>query len=580
MKEEGAMKSFGRIISVALWLPFASPHAAAAAQADLAQNACVAEAQLETAPALPAGTIAAADPALLAPLRDRSVPVDTVIRVEGAEALAAPLPADGRKVRVGTVRQIGKTVELSGVRAKDLARKPRSVAGGAIRGDGRDGFIWSGVVESPGASALRLRFTGFFLPQNVELFLYSDQGDVVGPYTQRGPLKDGEFWSHTLRGSRVTLDLSYEGSDTERVLRATRFVIADVGRLDESYLSALGGPDAAPAASDLCPFNADCIKSAANADIPPAIQPAQRAAARIQFVSGVWLYICSGGLIADTDPNSTRPLFLTANHCVSRDREARSLEAYFQFIKDEGGSCSLSPDVPRTLGSRILATGKSGDFTLLELNQQPPADSVLLGWTATAVAFSHGTPLFRISHPGGAPQAYSEHVVDTSRPTCSGWPRGERIYSSDTFGGTQGGSSGSPVLIDSGQIVGQLSGACGYNVGDPCDSENNATVDGALAHYFSVVEPFLNPPSSCTDADSDGSCAGEDCNDANPAVNPSAAEICDDGIDNDCDGAVDGADADCQTGGCDLLPVGAPCDSDGQCCSGKCRGKQGSQLCR
>ena len=143
--------------------------------------------------------------------------------------------------------------------------------------------------------------------------------------------------------------------------------------------------------------------------------------------------------------------------------------------------------LPRTLGSKVLATGKKGDFSLLELDQQPPAGSVLLGWSSSPIAFSNEALLFRISHPGGAPQAYSAHEVDTSRPTCTSWPRGERIYSTDLFGATEGGSSGSPVLNAGGQIVSQLSGACGFNVGDTCDSVRNATVDGALAHYFAKM---------------------------------------------------------------------------------------------
>ena len=56
---------------------------------------------------------------------------------------------------------------------------------------------------------------------------------------------------------------------------------------------------------------------------------------------------------------------------------------------------------------------------------------------------------------------------------------------------------------------------------------------------------------TCTDADSDGyyreyGCGTQvDCNDNIPAVNPGTAEICDDGIDNDCDGLVDCDDPDC-----------------------------------
>ena len=86
--------------------------------------------------------------------------------------------------------------------------------------------------------------------------------------------------------------------------------------------------------------------------------------------------------------------------------------------------------------------------------------------------------------------------MDTSAGTCSGWPRGERIYSRDITGATDGGSSGSPVLNASSQVVGQLSGACGLNVNDVCaggPGRSQHTVDGALAYYYPTVQPFINP---------------------------------------------------------------------------------------
>ena len=51
-------------------------------------------------------------------------------------------------------------------------------------------------------------------------------------------------------------------------------------------------------------------------------------------------------------------------------------------------------------------------------------------------------------------------------------------------------------------------------------------------------------PEGCTDADGDGYCSGEDCDDGDPEVNPGVVEepLGPDDIDNDCDGIVDECD--------------------------------------
>lgn len=59
----------------------------------------------------------------------------------------------------------------------------------------------------------------------------------------------------------------------------------------------------------------------------------------------------------------------------------------------------------------------------------------------------------------------------------------------------------------------------------------NGSVVSEAYSQFTVGEPFV-------DSDGDGYGAGEDCMDMNPSVNPGASELCD-GLDNDCDGAVD-----------------------------------------
>lgn len=57
------------------------------------------------------------------------------------------------------------------------------------------------------------------------------------------------------------------------------------------------------------------------------------------------------------------------------------------------------------------------------------------------------------------------------------------------------------------------------------------------------------------DADQDGFNAADDCDDNDAAVNPGATEVCDDTIDNDCDGNVDMDDDDCDYFSPDLWTV-------------------------
>lgn len=455
---------------------------------------------------------------------------------------------------VGFSQELAVDVSFKKVKLSGLHGKPQALKFGAMQATADGGYVYTAELKSPGATALRVQFAGFNLPTGAAMFLYTDEGQVFGPYTDRGPLHNGEFDSNTLAGDSITLQIRHTGTASAKDMRATRFQIVGLGHIRPRFMAGE------------CGYNASCVQNAACGS-DAAVNGAKNAVAHMLFRSGGNYYICSGGLINDNDSSNNLPLFLTANHCISRSRDASSLENFFQFASNSCGNTSLCEasydslrsSFPRTLGASIVSTGKAADYTLLRLNDSAPSGSTFLGWNENPVAFSNGTDLFRISHPQGAPQSYSKHVVDANAGTCTGWSRGDRIYSRDVVGATEGGSSGSPVVNSAGQIVGQLSGACGTNLNDNCDAVNNATVDGAFAAYFSTVEQYLDPGSS-------GCIANE-----NPEIS------CSDGQDNDCDGNTDGADSDCATGG---LPSGSACFVNSECASNNCKGKPGSKTCK
>jgi hypothetical protein len=390
------------------------------------------------------------------------------------------------KVRIGVVKPVGVHVGFNPLTAGSLNRTP----------DG--GFAWTLALESPTATALRVHFSDFSLPANARLYIYNLNGEAFGPYTGNS----GDFWSNTVSGSVAYVQLRYFGTVSNNDLQSTRFVIEDIGYLGEKfllpYLQQLREySEQISQTEEHCSYNADCIEDA-SCYSGTAINNAKYAVAHMQWIEMPWLYYCTGGLVADTVDTSQIPYFLTANHCVNTDSTANTVEFFWQYWTASCGGACYDPvgAVPRTVGADVLSTNESGDYTLMELLETPPAGSVFMGWTSDPVAFTNGAELFRISHPQGAPQAYSKHQVDTSAVTCGGWPRGSWIYSRDVIGATEGGSSGSPVYNLSGQIVGQLTGSCGYNINDPCDSVSNATVDGAFAFYFSSVQPWLDPSTS------------------------------------------------------------------------------------
>jgi hypothetical protein len=75
---------------------------------------------------------------------------------------------------------------------------------------------------------------------------------------------------------------------------------------------------------------------------------------------------------------------------------------------------------------------------------------------------------------------------------------------------------------------------------------------GGDAYVASGDDPTIFcPGSECTDNDGDGfaieggSCGNVDCDDNNADINPDAAEVCDDIVDNDCDNNSDCEDNEC-----------------------------------
>lgn len=87
-----------------------------------------------------------------------------------------------------------------------------------------------------------------------------------------------------------------------------------------------------------------------------------------------------------------------------------------------------------------------------------------------------------------------------------------------------------------------------------CDDMDPCTTDACSGSVCVSARIPGCGTSTCPDRDGDGHGSrycpgGDDCDDADPRVHPGATEVCDDGLDNDCNGRADAVDMACATGG-------------------------------
>jgi hypothetical protein len=106
-----------------------------------------------------------------------------------------------------------------------------------------------------------------------------------------------------------------------------------------------------------------------------------------------------------------------------------------------------------------------------------------------------------------------------------------------------------------------------------CGDSVCSGAEGGPGCELDCPTPAVCGDGSCDEGENPCACAA-DC--GSPPANEIPGSTCEDGSDNDCDGAADESDPDC--GVC--LPRGDACSDDAECCSAKCKGKAGSRSCK
>jgi len=451
-----------------------------------AQMPAVPTTQTSPAPRLPLAKLLAAAP--MADLPPASVGAADRLAVLAAWNAAGRLP-----VMAGFPRSL-PTPAAVWFTAVSGDTGPRRFAGGVLAGSGTGGLAWGIHVRVKDAYRLRLHLADVRLPAGTRMWVAA-KGREPRAFGLELLSPAGDLWTPSVKGESLLFEVHVPPGSAE-----ARFTIPEVMELVDldprktpifgaTARSAVGG-------SVSCLVDSSCVGDA----VLPQIELYRHAMAQLLFVENGQGFLCSGGLLNDSAGDFV-PYLLTAHHCFSDQAAASSLEATFDYYTSScDGPVPAESTEPRANGSTLLATGTTSDFTFVKLDNLP-AGRTFLGWNADAGALQQGTALYRLSFPVYSgftePEQFTQGSFQSGNTgVCAGWPQPNFLYQTLVQGATFPGSSGSPVLLASGQVVGQLSGGCGPDPFNSCDYANR-DVDGAFAVTFPWIAGWLSPSNTC-----------------------------------------------------------------------------------
>jgi PKD repeat protein len=308
------------------------------------------------------------------------------------------------------------------------------------------GYIWQYKLTSAQSLSIGISFGKYLLPEGASVFIYNEEHtQIIGAFTERNNNPDQQLTIADFKGENAII----EYFEPLNPVFPGQLSISSVLQAYKSLL------------------NTTTTRVGINCPEGSADQDAKHAVCRMTFHDAYYGYYCTGFLVNNVRKDGT-PYFQTANHCISTSTEAATLVTYFNY---ENSTCSGSDaSLTQTLsGSVLKATSSYSDFTLLLLNEYPPASyqAYYAGWDASSRAPQNGTC---IHHPAGTPKCIAlDYNPPVSYAKSMQWTDDNNVVISTTVpnshweiqndvGATEGGSSGSPLFDDNLHVIGQLHG--------------------------------------------------------------------------------------------------------------------------
>lgn len=359
--------------------------------------------------------------------------------------------------------------------------------------------LWRLSLKSTSALAISLFFDNFFLPKGATLHAYSpDHKHINGSYTHLDNQGNELFSTEFIKGQESILEY---------------FEPAAVKGQGKFKITSLAHQYRELAMADDCQVNVNCTPEGDN------WQDEKKGVVRIQVKEGNQIGYCSGSLVNNTALDCKR-FILTAFHCGENctTTDFNGWKFYFNY---EASTCAGS-DGTGTINNVFTGCSKKAssndqggaagsDFLLIQMTSTTSPtwwpNVYFNGWNKSATAPGSGS--ICIHHPSGSNKKISK---TTGTATSSSW--GGQVASThwrvhwtgttNGWGVTEGGSSGSPLFNTSGLIVGTLTGGSSYCNSVQSGGQNQPDSYGKMSFHWTSngtitgeqLKPWLDPINS------------------------------------------------------------------------------------
>ncbi|PKR82122.1 hypothetical protein CW751_01940 [Brumimicrobium salinarum] len=334
--------------------------------------------------------------------------------------------------------------------------------------------VWLLKVSSNEAITMNLIFSNTEIPNGNKLYVFNpDQSFILGSFTQKHLYK-GELGTELIPGDEIIVEYyvpAYNANNLGNI---------EISAVTHGYRSAQELYAKSFGSSGSCNMNVNCP------DGSPYIS--QRNSAIMVIVGGT--SFCSGALINNTNFDGT-PYVLTANHCYSSNYASTIFR--FNWQADDCNNPSSSPSFQSITGAESRAKRLKSDFWLMEITAGLQNGTIPQSYSPFFAGWDRSNTIpsaaLSIHHPAGDIKkiSFEDDAPAPSNFTIGGTtsdPNGTWRIEWDRNTTTEGGSSGSPLFNDAGQIIGQLWGG---NAG--CSGPNSSGGNDFYGRVFNSWNP-------------------------------------------------------------------------------------------